>query len=238
MSAESTKPTKKSLQRQKTMAQIIDGAITVFREKGFENANIVDITRASGVATGSLNNCFGNKERLGAYVTLAMLKHTMPPVHAAISFEADPALFALAAVSTYHRFMMETWGYRHFFIDSLKYDVIFNYLSKRPTTLAMKLVRHYYGSDIDEETATLRAQYLPYMLGRTLILKQQEGYFNGISSSEVAFLICREALKDRVPKAALRGLMPEGMRIATEICKDLADRPSMQTIESVARTEI
>lgn len=238
MSAESTKPTKKSLQRQKTMVQIIDGAVTVFREKGYEAANVGDITRVAGVGAGSLNNCFGNKERLGAYVTLALLKHTMPPVHAMIRFEDDPALFALAAVSTYHRFMMETGGYRQFFIDSLKYDFIFNYLSKRPNTLAMKLVRHYYGDDIDEETATLRAQYLPYMLGRTLILKQQEGYFNGISSSEVAFLICREALKDRVPEETLRSLMPEGMRLAREICEGLADRPSMRTIEAVAGAEI
>ena len=76
------------------------------------------------------------------------------------------------------------------------------------------------------------------MLGRTLILKQQEGYFNGISSSEVAFLICREALKDRVPEAAIRELMPEGMRIAAGICEGLANRPSMQTIELVAATEI
>ncbi len=238
MSAESTKPTKKSLQRQKTMVQIIDGAITVFREKGFESANIADITRAAGVAMGSLNNCFGNKERLGAYVTLAMLKHTMPPVQATIDFDTDPALFALVAVSTYHRFMMESGGYRQFFIDSLKYDFIFNYLSKRPNTIALKLVRHYYGSDIDEEIATLRSQYLPYMLGRTLILKQQEGYFSDISVGEVAFLICREALKDHVSEEALRSLMPQSMRVAGEICESLADRPSIQTIESVARADI
>lgn len=238
MSAESTNPTKKSLQRQKTMAQIIDGAIAVFREKGFENANIVDITRASDVAIGSLNNCFGNKERLGAYVTLTMLKHTMPPVHATVGFEENPELFALAAVTTYHRFMMETGGYRQFFIDSLKYDFIFNYLSKRPNPHAMNLVRHYYGGDIDEETAALKALYMPYMLGRTLILKQQEGYFSGISISEIALLICREALKDRVPEEALRGLMPRSTRIAAEVCEALADRPSMQTIESVVRMEI
>ena len=129
MSAESTKPTKKSLQRQKTMAQIIDGAITVFREKGFENANIVDITRASGVATGSLNNCFGNKERLGAYVTLAILMHITPPMRSMIAGDDDPVLYALVAVSTYERFMLETGGYRRFFLDSLKYDLMFNYLS-------------------------------------------------------------------------------------------------------------
>ena len=238
MSAESTKPTKKSLQRQKTMVQIIDGAVTVFREKGYEAANVGDITRVAGVGAGSLNNCFGNKERLGAYVTLALLKHTMPPVHAMIRFEDDPALFALAAVSTYHRFMMETGGYRQFFIDSLKYDFIFNYLSKRPNTLAMKLVRHYYGDDIDEETATLRAQYLPYMLGRTLILKQQEGYFHDIPSADVSYLVCREALKDFVSEDAIRARAPEGLRIAREICDRLPTRPSMETIENAVKISL
>jgi AcrR family transcriptional regulator len=238
MSAESTNPTKKSLQRQNTMAQIIDGAITVFREKGFENANIIDITGAAGVATGSLNNCFGNKERLGAYVTLATLKHTMPPVHATVGFEDNPVLFALTAVCTYHRFMTQTGGYRQFFIDSLKHDFMFNYLSKHPNPHAINLIRHYFCDEIDEETAMLQSLYMPYMLGRTLILKQQEGHYNGMSICEVALLMCREAWRDRVPEEALRSLVPESLRIAGWICEGLADRPSMQTIESVARAEI
>jgi len=236
--AYAVKPTKKNLQRQRTMAQIVDGAIAVFREKGFENANITDITHAAGVATGSLNNCFGNKERLGAYVTLALLKHTMPPVRTMVSFDDDPVLFALASVSTYHHFMMETGGYRQFFLDALKYDFIFNYLSKIPNTLAENLVRRYFIQDADRETVALRSQYLPYMLGRTLILKKEQGYFNGISSDEVAFLICREALKAHVPEEEIRERLPEGMRIAEEICAMLPDRPSMQTIEEAVRTEL
>ena len=237
MSTKSVRPTKKSLQRQNTMAQIIDGAITVFREKGYEGANLADITGAAGVATGSLNNCFGNKERLGAYVTLAMLMHTMPPVHARIEFEDDPVLFTLAAVSTYHRFMMETGGYRQFFLDALKYDFIFNYLSKLPNNLATRLIRHYHGSD-DEETVALRSQFLPYMLGRTLILKKQEGYFNGISASEVAFMICLEALKGYMPEAEIRSRVPEGMRIANEVCAALDSRPSLRTLGEAAAVEL
>jgi len=237
MSAESAKPTKKSLQRQKTMAQIIDGAITVFREKGFENANIVDITRASGVATGSLNNCFGNKERLGAYVTLAMLKHTIPPVRAMVAFDDDPILYALASTCTYHRFMMETAGYRQFFLDALKYDFIFNYLSRIPNNLAVSLIR-YYRHDADQESVTLTSQYLPYMLGRTLILKKQEGYFNGIPSGDVAFLVTREALKGFVPEEEIIKRKPEGLRFAEAICARLPHRPATQTIEDTVRTNL
>ena len=231
---ESAKPTKKLLQRQLTMARIIDAAITVFREKGFEGANITDITGAAGVATGSLNNCFGNKERLGAYVTLAMLMHTTPPTRSAVSFDDDPILFALAAVSTYHRFMMETGGYRHFFLDSLKYDFVFNYLSGIPNNLAIDLIRHY-DRDIDPDTLTLRSQYLPYMLGRTLILKKEEGHFNDISAAEIAFLVCQEALKEYVPEAEIRRCAPEGTRIAEAICERLPQRPSMETVENAVR---
>jgi len=150
----------------------------------------------------------------------------------------DPVLFALASVSTYHHFMMETGGYRQFFLDALKYDFIFNYLSKIPNTLAENLVRRYFIQDADRETVALRSQYLPYMLGRTLILKKEQGYFNGISSDEVAFLICREALKAHVPEEEIRERLPEGMRIAEEICAMLPDRPSMQTIEEAVRTEL
>ena len=138
--AESAKPSKKLLQRQQTMARIIDAAITIFREKGFERANITDITGTANVATGSLNNCFGNKERLGAYVTLAILMHITPPMRSMIAFDDDPVLYALVAVSTYDRFMLETGGYRRFFLDSLKYDLMFNYLSRIPNSLAMDLI--------------------------------------------------------------------------------------------------
>ena len=237
LNPEHSKSTKKLLQRQQSMARIIDGAITVFMKKGYENANIVEITREAGVATGSLNNCFGNKERLGAYVTYAMLRHTMPPVREMVSFDDDPILFTLASVCTYHRFMMETGGYRQFFLDALKYDFIFNYLTHIPNNLAENLIRHYR-READQEAVTLTSQYLPYMLGRTLILKQQEGYFNGIASDEVAFLMCREALKDFVPEAEIRARSQEGLRIAREICDRLSQRPSMETIESAVQISI
>ena len=237
LNPEHAKSTKKLLQRQQSMARIIDGAITVFMKKGYENANIVEITKAAGVAAGSLNNCFGNKEKLGAYVTLVMLKHTMPPVHATIDFDDDPILFTMATVCTYHRFMMETGGYRQFFIESLKYDFIFNYLSRVPNNLAENLIRHYR-NDADPETVTLRSQYLPYMLGRTLILKQQEGYFHDISSADVAYLVCRKALKDFVSEKAIRARAPEGLRIALEICDRLPARPSMETIENAVRISL
>lgn len=232
--AESAKPTKKLLQRQQTMARIIEAAIAVFHEKGFEGANITDITRAANVATGSLNNCFGNKERLGAYVTLAMLMHTTPPVRSAISLDDDPVLFALAAVSTYDRFMMETGGYRRFFLDSLKYDFVFNYLSRIPNSLAIDLIRHY-DRDIDPDILTLRSQYLPYMLGRTLILKKEEGCFDEITAGDIASLVCQEALKEYVPEAEIRRRAPEGARIAEAICERLPRRPSTETIESAVR---
>jgi len=235
--AESAKPSKKLLQRQQTMARIIDAAITVFREKGFERANITDITGTANVATGSLNNCFGNKERLGAYVTLAILMHITPPMRSMIAFDDDPVLYALVAVSTYDRFMLETGGYRRFFLDSLKYDLMFNYLSRIPNSLAMDLIRHY-DLDIDLETSTLRSQFLPYMLGRTLILKKEEGYFNEITAGEIAFLVCQEALKGYVPEAEIRRRVPESTRIAEAICERLPQRPSMETIESAVRMSI
>ena len=234
---QSVKPTKKVLQRQRTMVQIIDGAITVFREKGYENANVTDITRAANVAAGSLNNCFGNKERLGAYVTLVMFMHTMPPVHKRLVFNDDPVLFALTAVSTYHRYMMETGGYRQFFLDALKYDFIFNYLSKLPNTLAENLIRHY-NPDAEWDTVQLRTQFLPYMLGRMLILKQQEGHFGNMSSEDVAYMMCLEGLKDYIPEAEILRRVPDSTRIAAEICASLSDRPSMQTIEKALLWEI
>lgn len=70
--------------------------------------------------TGSLNNCFGNKERLVAYFTYAMLTRSMPPEHRMVSFDDSPIMPTPVSVCAYHRCIMETSGYRQFFLDFIE----------------------------------------------------------------------------------------------------------------------
>ena len=219
------------------MAAIIEGAIVVFKEKGYDNASIAEITSAANVAAGTLNNYFGNKERLGAYVTLALLRHTIAPVKAMLSFDDDPVLYISTVVSTYLRFMMETSGYRQFFLDALKYDFIFNYLSHTPNKLETYFLQHYK-KGADQDVVMLHTQYLPYMLGRTLALKKTEGLFADLTCNEVVYLICHESLKDFVPDTALRKRVEESISLSKKLCEQLSDRPSMETISSVVSEKI
>lgn len=233
----SSRPKQKSQKKQWTMAAIIEGAIVVFKEKGYDNASIAEITSAANVAVGTLNNYFGNKERLGAYVTLALLRHTIAPVKAMLSFDDDPVLYISTVVSTYMRFMMETSGYRQFFLDALKYDFIFNYLSHTPNKLETYFLQHYKKC-ADQDVVMLHTQYLPYMLGRTLALKKTEGLFADLTCNEVVYLICHESLKDFVPDTALRKRVEESISLSKKLCEQLSDRPSMETISSVVLEKI
>ena len=52
------------------------------------------------------------------------------------------------------------------------------------------------------------------------------------------FMICREALKDFVPEAAIRARAPVGLRIAEAVCARLTDHPSREAIESAAMINI
>jgi hypothetical protein len=76
------------------------------------------------------------------------------------------------------------------------------------------------------------------MLGRTLILKKEEGCFDEISADDIASLVCQEALKEYVPVAEIRRRAPEGARIAEAVCARLPQRPSMETIESAVRMSV
>lgn len=227
-----TTANKKVLQRQRTMALLVDGAIRVFAEQGFDAAGVLAIASAADVAAGSLNNCFGNKEGLGAYAAFALLRHAVDPVRDILTFDEDPVLYTLTTLATHSGFMMDC--YRAFYLDALRHDFFSNHLMSKPNPLTLRLIRRYR-PNADPESVTLYSEFMPYMLGRTLILKKEEGFFANIPYERIPFLICNEALHYFVPEDEIRRRVPESQRIADGVRAALPLRPSMETVEATVR---
>lgn len=227
-----TAANKKVLQRQRTMALLIDAAIHIFAGQDFDSTGILAITSAANVAAGSLNNCFGNKECLGAYAASALLKHATDPARNALSFDVDPLLYTLTTITTYSDFMMDS--YRRFFLDALRHDFFSNHLMRKPNPLTLRLI-HRYRPTANPESITLYSEFMPYMLGRTLFLKKEEGFFTNIPYEKIPFLVCNEAMHYFVPEDELRRRIPESRRIAKEIRAALPLCPTMETIEATVR---
>jgi AcrR family transcriptional regulator len=57
-------PTRRELQAQERRNQLIDSALTLFAEKGFERTTIKDLSEAARVAQGLIYHYFESKEEL------------------------------------------------------------------------------------------------------------------------------------------------------------------------------
>lgn len=58
------RPTRRKQQAQERRDQLVDTALTLFAEKGFENTTIKDLAEAAGVAQGLIYHYFESKEEL------------------------------------------------------------------------------------------------------------------------------------------------------------------------------
>lgn len=218
-------------QRHISMSLLVEAAIAVYEEKGMEAASIREITGKAGLADGILNKWFTNKERLGAYVISILHRHVYKAIDEALSFENDPILYWLTARYALHVYLIEKWGYKKFYAEALKRDLFMNYQMKEPDPKAVQLIRHYK-PDADKEKITLYSEIMPYMLGRTIVLKKQEGTFQNIPYESIPILMCNEALHYFVSEEEIRGKAPEALRIARKLGDRIPHWPSKELIEA------
>ena len=92
-------PTRRELQARERRNQLIDTALTLFAEKGFERTTIKDLSEAAGVAQGLIYHYFESKEEL---LFAAVDKHGFLPemrriLSASYERPADEVLLQIAS---------------------------------------------------------------------------------------------------------------------------------------------
>lgn len=209
--------------REQSIHTILTSAVDLFRHSGYQSTSIRQIAERAGVSLGMVNHYFGSKECLGAQVLTLLGDYVASSLPHYISFRADPILYDLTSVRTLYNYMM-TRGYRSFYLDSLRYDFFFNYLSARPTVL-IDALKERYNFEASRDDILLYSKYLPYMMEKTLILKKEEGIFPTIPYEEVPYLICQTAMSHFIPEADIRARDGEGQRLADKIERTLQDVP-------------
>ena len=123
--------------RLRTRHALIDSAIDVFSEKGFEEASISEIAAVAGLANGTFYNHFKDKDELAAAsaaaITLEIAEHLderMSDLEAGVS-RIVAASFAFLRLASQHK----PWGM-----------VLVEQFQRRPTAGAAAM--HYMRSDI------------------------------------------------------------------------------------------
>lgn len=214
--------------REHSIYVILMAAIELFRQNGYQATSVRQIAEKAGVSLGMVNHYFGSKEYLGAQVLSLLDVYAAGSLPDRLSFEADPILYDLVSVRVLFNYVMER-GYREFYLDSLRSDFFFNYLSSRPTVL-IEALRKSYEFEATPDDIMLYSRYLPYMMEKTLVLKKEEGIFPSVPYEEVPYLICQTAMNHFIPEADIKARNEESKRIANEICSTLQDYPDEKMV--------
>lgn len=215
--------------REHSIYVILMAAIDLFRKNGYQATSVRQIAEKAGVSLGMVNHYFGSKEYLGAQVLSLLDVYAAGSLPQRLSFENDPILYDLVSVRVLFNYITEH-GYNDFYLDSLRFDFFFNYLSSRPTVLVEKL-KALYEFEASADDILLYSRYLPYMMEKTLLLKKEDGIFPSIPYEEVPYLICQTAMNHFIPEADIRARDEESKRIANEICSTLQDYPDEEMVK-------
>lgn len=202
-----------------TVFNIIKAAMQLFREKGFDATSIREIASAADVSLGMINHYFGNKEFLGTQCLSILSQYSTQFLGQRLSLEEDPILYDLCGTRVFFQFLHQN-GYGKFYVDSLKNDFFFKYLSEKPTIL-IDLLKKHYTIDATEDEIQLYARYMPYMMEKTLVLKKDTGLFSSISYERIPYLIVLAAMNHFIPEQDVAQRDPESIRIAAELIAPL-----------------
>lgn len=115
--------------RERTRSALIDSAIQVIAEKGFETASIKEITQAAGLANGTFYNHFPDRESLtreaAAVVALEIAKEIAEEVTEVddgldkVIISTDKVVDRAVSAPTWGRVMVGAWHY----LEDFPYDV-------------------------------------------------------------------------------------------------------------------
>ncbi|THD75340.1 MAG: TetR/AcrR family transcriptional regulator [Phenylobacterium sp.] len=85
--------------RARTRAKLVQAAIELVREKGFERTTLADVAQRAGVTTGAIYGNFANRDELFLAVAHVRAAPIIPQVHAGMSFAEHMRALAEAVVA-------------------------------------------------------------------------------------------------------------------------------------------
>lgn len=193
---------------------ILKTAVTLFREQGYEQTSIRQIASAADVSLGMVNHYFGNKEFLGTQCLILLSDYASRHLEERLDPYEEPVLFELVSIRVLYSYLNGR-GYGQFYIDSLKNDFFFKYLSNNPVRLIHRLSAKYPIQVTDDE-ALLYTRYLPYMMEKTLVLKKTDGIFQSIDWDRIPLMIALTAMNHLLPETEITSQDADSIRIAEE----------------------
>ena len=218
--------------RENSVSAILRSALRLYRAEGCSSVGVRRIASEAGVSLGMINHYFGSKEQLGASLLFLLGRHCSEAVSCRVRFSDDPVLSDLINVRVFTRFMLGR-GYKAFYLDALREDLFFKYITGRPSVLIPALGR-IYGFEPKEDDILLYSRFLPYMLEKTVVLKKEEGLFSSVSYDDLPTMICVSAMEHFIPRDEVLKRDCMSRMIASEVFDSLPELPSEDLVSAFA----
>lgn len=154
----------------------------LFLSQGYEATTIRQISDRANVSLGLTNHFFHSKQELAGLV-LDML-FTYSEYQCRIHSSCSDPLFHTALTTRVSTLYLTRGRYHRFYLDSLKYDILFHKLEKSTGSSLYRLAEIYH-FPVDHDLFLLYDKYVPYNYEKTLILNKENGLFSTISYDEI-----------------------------------------------------
>mgnify|MGYP000591569107 FL=1 len=156
-----------------TIFRIMYSAWQQFEKFGYSKTTMRQISEGAIVSPGLINHHFISKENIAAQVLEIISKYFQEELAVYVSLDEDPLLFDAVFTRGKISVLLQS-SLRQFYIDCLKNDIIFHQMSKNSFQILPRLEK-FYEITVNQDSALLYNQYMPYNLEKTLVLKERGG---------------------------------------------------------------
>lgn len=202
------------MEKNKRYADIFKASHRLFLSGGYEAATIRQISDEAGVSLGLTNHFFRSKQNLAGLI-LDMVFSCCGSYCDRHPACGDP-LFRCALHTRVGILYLIRGGYRRFYLEALKNDVLFQRLETKPDR-SLYQIAAAYGFPVDDDLFLLYGNYVPYHCQKTLILNKEKGMFATISYEEIPDYMVISKLEHFLDSQVLQQSLARAQRAAEGI---------------------
>lgn len=212
-----------------TATAILEASLRLFRDNGFINTNSRQIAAEAGVSVGLINHYFGSKRTLGFTALKTLIRMVVDSINYPQLGENE-VYDDFVATRCVNEYLMGG-SYRQFYMDCLREDLFFEYLSHW-STLSLQDIAKGFNVEVDDDVSLLYSRYIPYTVEKTLVLKKEDGLFKSISESDIPYRISLSTYANYLPADVLENADAQSRIFSKSFVPMLPAFPSSEQLRS------
>ncbi len=193
----------------------------LFLRQGYENTTIRQISEQASVSLGLVNHFFHSKQELAGLILDMLFSYSSHCCDKFYPNHEDPLLHTSLCTRVNTLYLL-SGKYHRLYVDSLKYDIFFQKLEKRPNTSLYQLAETH-NFPVNDDLFLLYGKYVPYNFEKTLILNKESGLFTSIRYDEIPDYIIISKFERFLDRTILDDALAKARVIADKVLESMPD---------------